>query len=160
MLPIPSNALERSSAQALGLITGYFPWIMSSGIERQDSFEDVHNNHCFIDIVNAIWFRVHWRKHLVRVSNNFDQVMKCFWVDVSFYGKIWREDSFSIGGKIVRELHVEHHSLNLLHKIYISKKIFQHIVGMGRSRGAFCYSFCSSRTSVTWEKVAKMGVFS
>ena len=24
MLPIPSNALERSSAQALGLITGYF----------------------------------------------------------------------------------------------------------------------------------------
>jgi hypothetical protein len=24
MLPIPSNALERSSARALGLITGYF----------------------------------------------------------------------------------------------------------------------------------------
>ncbi len=40
------------------------------------------------------------------------------------------------------------------------KKIFQHIIGTGRSRGTFCYSFCSSRTSVTWEKVAKRGHFS
>ncbi len=39
-------------------------------------------------------------------------------------GKIWREDSFSVGGKMVRELHVEHHSLNFLLKIYISKKNF------------------------------------
>ncbi len=74
-------------------------------------------------------------------------------------GLIWREDSFSAGGKMVRELHVEHHSLNFLLKNYISKKIFQHIVGTGRSRGAFCHSFCSSGTSVTWEKVAKRGVF-
>ncbi len=39
-------------------------------------------------------------------------------------------------------------------KLHIKKKI-QHIIGMGRSRGAFCYIFCSSGTSVTWEKVAK-----
>jgi hypothetical protein len=61
---------------------------------------------------------------------------------------------------MVRELHVKHHSLNFPLKNYMSKKIFQHIVGTGRSRGAFCYSFCSSGTSVTWEKVAKRGVFS
>jgi hypothetical protein len=29
--------------------------------------------------------------------------------------------------------------LNFLLKNYISKKIFQHIIGTGRSRGAFCY---------------------
>jgi hypothetical protein len=85
MLPIPSNALGRSSAQALGLMIGYFPWIMSNGIDRQDSFEDVHNNHRFVDIVNADRFSVRWRKHLAHVSNNFDLVMKCFWADVSFY---------------------------------------------------------------------------
>jgi hypothetical protein len=44
-------------------------------------------------------------------------------------------------------------------KLHI-KKNFQHIIGTGRSRGAFCYSFCSSGTSVTWEKVAKRGHFS
>jgi hypothetical protein len=60
---------------------------------------------------------------------------------------------------MVGELHVEHHSLNFP-KNYISKKNNQHIVGTGRSRGAFCYSFCSSGTSVTWEKVVKRGVFS
>jgi hypothetical protein len=60
---------------------------------------------------------------------------------------------------MVGELHVEHHSLNFPLKNYISKKN-QHIVGTGRSRGAFCYSFCSSGTSVTWGKVAKRGVFS
>ena len=65
------------------------------------------------------------------------------------------------GGKImVRELHVEHHKLNFLLKNYISKKKIQHIIGTGRSRGAFCYSFCSSGTSVTWEKAAKRGHFS
>jgi hypothetical protein len=71
MLPIPSNALERSSAQALGLITGYFPWIMSSGIDHQDkdSFEEVHNIYQFIDIVNADCFSVNWRKSLICVSN-------------------------------------------------------------------------------------------
>jgi hypothetical protein len=53
---------------------------------------------------------------------------------------------------MVGELHVEHHSVNFPLKSYISKKN-QNIVGMGRSRGAFCYSFCSSGTSVTWEKV-------
>jgi hypothetical protein len=85
MLPIPSNALERSSAQALGLITDYLPWIMSSGIDRQDSFEDVHNSYRFINIVNADCFSVNWRKRLVCVSNDFDLVMRCFWVDVSFH---------------------------------------------------------------------------
>jgi hypothetical protein len=56
---------------------------------------------------------------------------------------------------------VQKHKLNFLLNNYISKKIFQHIIGTGRSRGAFCYSFCSSRTSVvTWEKVAKRGHFS
>ena len=55
---------------------------------------------------------------------------------------------------------VQKHKLNFLLKNYISKKIFQHIIGTGRSRGAFCYSFCSSGTSVTWEKVAKRGHFS
>ncbi len=74
MLPTPSNALERSSAQALGLITGYFPWVMSSGINHQDSFEDVHNNYQFIDIVNVDCFSVNWRKRLVCVSNDFDLV--------------------------------------------------------------------------------------
>ncbi len=69
MLPIPSNALERSSAQALGLITGYFPWIMSSGINCQDSFKDIHNNYQFIDIVDVDCFSVNWRKRLVYVSN-------------------------------------------------------------------------------------------
>jgi hypothetical protein len=55
---------------------------------------------------------------------------------------------------------VQKHKLNFLLKNYISKTIFQHIIGMGRSRGAFYYSFCSSGTSVTWEKVAKRGHFS
>ncbi len=44
-------------------------------------------------------------------------------------GYIWREDSFSIGKKMVGDLHLEHHSLNFLLKNYISKKIFQHVVG-------------------------------
>ncbi len=62
---------------------------------------------------------------------------------------------------MVRELHVEHHNLNFPLKNYIPKKLFEHIIGTGRSRGAlFCYSFCSNGTSVTWEKVAKRGVFS
>ncbi len=61
---------------------------------------------------------------------------------------------------MVGELHVEHHSLNFPLKNYISKIKIQHIIGTGISRGAFCYSFCSSETSVTWEKVAKRGVFS
>ncbi len=61
---------------------------------------------------------------------------------------------------MVGELHVEHHSLNFPLKNYISKNKNQHIVGTGRSRGAFCYSFCSSRPSVTWEKVVKRGVIS
>jgi hypothetical protein len=85
MLPIPRNALERFSAQVLGLITGYFPWIMSSGIDCQDSFEDVCNNYQFIDIVNADHFSVNWRKCLVCVSNDFDLVMRRFWVNVSFH---------------------------------------------------------------------------
>jgi hypothetical protein len=59
---------------------------------------------------------------------------------------------------MVRDLHVEHQSLNFLLKNYISKKKFQHIVGTGRSKGAFCYSVCSSGTNVTWEKVAQKGV--
>ena len=59
---------------------------------------------------------------------------------------------------MVGELHMEHHGLNLPLKNTYKKN--QHIVGTGRSRGAFCCSFCSSGTSVTWEKVAKRGVFS
>ncbi len=85
MLSIPSNALERSSAQVLDLITGYFCWIMSSGIDHQDSFKDVHKNFQFIDIVNADCFSVNWRKCLIYVSNDFDLVMRRFWVNVSFH---------------------------------------------------------------------------
>jgi hypothetical protein len=95
MLPIPSNALERSSARALGLITGYFPWITTSGIERQDSREDVPSNHRFIDIVNADRFSARWRKHFVRASADFDLVMSRFWADVSFYTQLLRSFIFN-----------------------------------------------------------------
>jgi len=44
MLPLPNNVLERSSAQALGLITGYFPWIKSSEIICKDSSKIVLDN--------------------------------------------------------------------------------------------------------------------
>jgi hypothetical protein len=53
MLPLPSNALERSSAQAMGLISGYFLWIKSSGILCQDRPEIALDNSQFIDIVLA-----------------------------------------------------------------------------------------------------------
>ncbi len=54
MLPLPPNGLERSSAQMLGLITGYFPWIKSSEIICQDSAEIVLSNSRFIDMVSAL----------------------------------------------------------------------------------------------------------
>ena len=83
MLPLPRNALERSSARTLGLITGYFPWIQSSGIIRQDSAEIVLSNSRFIDMVRAERFMIKWRKCLEFVSNKFDSSMKRFWVHVS-----------------------------------------------------------------------------
>ena len=60
---------------------------------------------------------------------------------------------------MVRELHVEHHSLNFPLKNYISKKKNQHMLEWGDQEEHFVI-FCSSGTSVTWEKVAKRGVFS
>ena len=60
---------------------------------------------------------------------------------------------------MVRELHVEHHSLNFLLKIYISKKNFNILLERGDQEEHFVI-FCSSGTSVTWEKVAKRSVFS
>jgi len=83
MLPLPRNALERSSAQTLGMITGYFPWIKSSGIIRQDSAEIVLSNSRFIDIVRAERFMIKWRKRLEFVPNESDSNMKRFWVHVS-----------------------------------------------------------------------------
>ena len=53
LLPLPSNALERSSALTLGLITGYFPWVKSSGITCHDSPKIVLDNSWFIDMVKA-----------------------------------------------------------------------------------------------------------
>ena len=83
MLPLPRNALERSSAQTLGLITVYFPWIKSSGIICQDSIEIVLSNSRFIDMVRTEHFMIQWRKRLEFVSNEFDSNMKHFWVHVS-----------------------------------------------------------------------------
>ncbi len=83
MLPFPSNALERSSAQALGLISGCFPWIMSSGIICQVSPKIALDNSRFDDIVLAERFKIHWRKHLVFVLHSFDSNMKRFWDHVS-----------------------------------------------------------------------------
>ena len=72
MLPLPRNALERSSARTLGLITGYFPWIQSSGIIRQDSAEIVLSNSRSIDMVRVERFMIKWRKCLEFVSREFD----------------------------------------------------------------------------------------
>ena len=83
MLPLPSNALERSSAQAMGLISGYFPWIKSSGIIRQVRPVFALDNSRFIDIVLAERFKIQWRKHLGFVSHSFESNMKCFWDHVS-----------------------------------------------------------------------------
>jgi len=62
MLPLPINALERSSAQALSLISGYFPWIKSSGILHQDRPEIALDNSRFIDIVLLERFKIQRRK--------------------------------------------------------------------------------------------------
>ena len=77
--------LERSSTQMLGLITGYFPWIKSSGIICQDSPKIVLNNSGFIDIVRAEGFMIKWRKLLEFVSHKFNSNMKRFWVHVSLF---------------------------------------------------------------------------
>ncbi len=56
-------------------------------------------------------------------------------------GYIWREDSFSIDGKMVRELHVEHHSPNFLLKNYISKKYFNTSLERGDQEEHFVIAF-------------------
>ena len=83
MLPLPSNALERSSAKTLGLITGYFPWIKSSEIIHQNSPKIVLSNSRFIDFVRVERFMIKWRKRLEFVSHIFDLNMKRFWIYVS-----------------------------------------------------------------------------
>ena len=83
MLLLPRNALERSSTQTLGLITGYFPWIKSSGIILQDSPTITLDNSPFIDIINAESFDINWMKCLVFVLHSFDSNMKRFWDHVS-----------------------------------------------------------------------------
>ena len=81
ILPLPRNALERSSAKTLGLITEYFPWIKSSGSIHQDSPKIVLSNSRFINFVRAERFMIKWRKRLEFVSHEFD--LKRFWVHMS-----------------------------------------------------------------------------
>jgi hypothetical protein len=56
-------------------------------------------------------------------------------------GYIWQKDSFSVGGKMVRELHVDHHSLNFLLKNYISKNYFNTSLEQGDQEEHFVVVF-------------------